>query len=289
MEALRRSLRGSWKDSSTVPKKDIVAFLSDYGLEDEFVGVCHGVMLGIASHIRVIDVHHNILRQDIRHGAVVLRQTAKFLPEAVHLAVVDPSVGSRRRAIAIETRWGEVFVGPDNGLLIPAVIERGGAKAAYELTDARFHLTPVSRTFQGRDVFAPVAAHLANGTSPADLGEPISPDDLVQLEVPEAWVHDDHLHAEVLQVDRFGNLQLNFLREALEKVGLPEGSIVEVRLEGHRLRVPFGVSFADVKAGEFVLIEDSYHYLSLAINKGDAAAKLRAHAGSTAIVGPIPV
>ena len=271
-----------------MPKREIVAFLSDYGLEDEFVGVCHGVMLGIAPHVRVIDVHHNILRQDIRHGAVVLRQTSRFLPEAVHLAVVDPSVGSKRRAVAIETRWGEVFVGPDNGLLVPAAAERGGIKGAYELTDARFHLTPVSRTFQGRDVFAPVAAHLANGTAPADLGESIDPEGLVQLEIPEAWPHDDHLHAEVLQVDRFGNLQLNFLRESLEKIGLPEGSMLEVRLEGHRLRVPFGVTFADVKPDEFVLVEDSYHYLSLAINKGDAAGKLRATAGSTVIVGPIP-
>lgn len=269
-----------------MPKRDIVSFLSDYGLEDEFVGVCHGVILGIAPHVRVIDIHHNILRQDIRHGAVVLRQTSPFLPDSVHLAVVDPSVGSTRRAIAVETKWGEVFVGPDNGLLPPAAEVRGGLKAAYELTDARFHLTPVSRTFQGRDVFAPAAAHIANGTSPADLGPTLDVADLVRLEIPEAWVHDDHLHAEVLQVDRFGNLQMNLARSALTDVGLEEGSVLEVRLEGHRLRVPFGSTFADVKAGEFVLVEDSYHALSLAINKGDAAAKLRASSGSTVIVGP---
>jgi len=245
-------------------------------------------MLGIAPHIRVIDVHHNIVRQDIRHGAVVLRQTAPFLPEAVHLAVVDPSVGSKRRAIAVETRWGEVFVGPDNGLLIPAALERGGIKGAYELSDARFHLTPVSRTFQGRDVFAPAAAHLANGTAPSDLGEGVPTEDLVTLEIPEAWVHDDHLHAEVLQIDRFGNLQLNFARDVLEEIGLVEGTMLEVRLEGHRLRVPFGATFADVKPDDFVLVEDSYHYLSLAINKGDAAGKLRAALGSTVIVGPVP-
>ena len=271
-----------------MPKREIVAFLSDYGLEDEFVGVCHGVMLGIAPHLKIIDVHHNILRQDIRHGAVVLRQTARFLPEAVHLAVVDPSVGSRRRAIALETRWGEVFVGPDNGLLVPAAEDRGGIKAAFELTDARFHLTPVSRTFQGRDVFAPVAAYLANGTAPGDLGEEIPLDEVVPLEIPEAWVHDDHLHAEVLQVDRFGNLQLNLARDALEKIGLEEGSMLEVRAEGHRLRIPFALTFADVKAEEFVLVEDSYQHMSLAINKGDAAAKLRAKPGTTVIVGPIP-
>ncbi|MDQ3940939.1 MAG: SAM-dependent chlorinase/fluorinase [Actinomycetota bacterium] len=268
-------------------KREIVTFLSDYGLEDEFVGVCHGVILGIAPHLRIIDVHHNILRQDIRHGAVVLRQSVRFLPDSVHLAVVDPSVGTTRRAIAVETGWGEVFVGPDNGLLVPAAIERGGIKRAFELTDERFQLTPVSHTFQGRDVFAPAAAHIANGADPSALGPAIKPDDLVQLEIPEAWIHDDHLHAEVLQVDRFGNLQLNFLRPHLEKIDLAEGSVLEVRLEGHRLRVPFGGRFADVKAGEFVLVEDSYHYLSLAINKGDAAAHLRARPRSTVIVGPV--
>ena len=269
-----------------VKRTPIVTFLSDYGLEDEFVGVCHGVMLKISPDLKIVDVNHNILRQDIRHGAVVLRQTAPFLPDAVHLAVVDPSVGSRRRAVAVETGWGEVFVGPDNGLLVPAAEITGGIKRAYELTDERFQLRPVSRTFQGRDTFAPVAAHIANGADPADLGPPIEPDDLVQLEIPEAWVHDDHLHAEVLQIDRFGNLQLNFGPHALELVDIARGAHLEVRLEGHRLKVPFGETFADVKSDDFILVEDSYHQLSLAINKGDAAAKLRASPGSTAIVGP---
>ena len=264
----------------------IVTFLSDYGLQDEFVGVCHGIMLKIAPDLKIIDVHHYILRQDIRHGAVVLKQSVPFLPDSVHLAVVDPSVGAKRRAIAIETSWGEVFVGPDNGLLLPAARDCGGIKKAYELTDERFHVRPVSRTFQGRDVFAPAAAHIANGADPSNLGPPIDVDDLVELEIPQAWVHDDHLHAEVLQVDRFGNLQLNFGPGRLEEVSIERGARLEVRIEGHRLRVPFGQTFADVKAGEFILVEDSYHYLSLAINKEDAAAKLRAHAGSTAIVGP---
>ncbi|MDP9067542.1 MAG: SAM-dependent chlorinase/fluorinase [Actinomycetota bacterium] len=270
-------------------KQDFVTFLSDYGLEDEFVGVCHAVMLRIAPHVRVIDVHHNILRQDIRHGAVVLRQSIPYLPESVHLAVVDPSVGSNRRAIALETGRGETFVGPDNGLLIPAAEESGGIRRAVELADRRFLLNPVSRTFQGRDVFAPAAAHIAAGVDPADIGPEIRVDDLVQLEIPEAWVHDDHLHAEVLQVDRFGNLQFNLGRGHLEKVSINTGGRCEVRVEGHRLQIPFGDTFADVQAGEFVLIEDSYHYVSLAINKGDAAGRLRARPGSTAIVGPSPV
>lgn len=267
-------------------KRQIVTFLSDYGLEDEFVGVCHGVMLRIAPAIQVVHVHHNILRQDIRHGAIVLQQSVRYLPDSVHLAVVDPSVGSGRRAVVVESAWGEVFVGPDNGLLVPAANDCGGIKRASEIADKRFMLTPVSRTFQGRDVFAPAAAHIANGVEPSEMGPEIDPGDLVQLEIPNAWVHDDHLHAEVLQVDRFGNLQLNVASDMLEDLGLVGNGDLEVRLEGHRLQVPLGATFADVASGRFVMIEDSYRHLSLAINKGDAAAHLRARAGSTAIVGP---
>jgi S-adenosylmethionine hydrolase len=269
-----------------VGKRQIVTFVSDYGLEDEFVGVCHGVMLRIAPTIQVVHVHHNILRQDIRHGAIVLQQSVRYLPDSVHLAVVDPSVGSGRRAVVLESTWGEVFVGPDNGVLIPAVKDCGGIKRAFEITDKRFMLTPVSRTFQGRDVFAPAAAHVASGVDPAEMGPAVEASDLVQLEIPNAWIHDDHLHAEVLQVDRFGNLQLNVGSQMLEDLGLVGNGALEVRLEGHRLTVPVGATFADVGPGQYVMIEDSYRHLSLAVNKGDAAAQLRARAGSTAIVGP---
>jgi hypothetical protein len=269
-------------------RPEIVTFLSDYGLEDEFVGVCHAVMLRIAPELRIVDINHNILRQDIRHGAVVLLQSLPYLPDSVHLAVVDPSVGSGRRAIVVETGRGERFVAPDNGLVVPAAEASGGIKRAYAIEDRRFLVTPVSHTFQGRDVFAPVAAHIAAGVEASELGPEVPPEDLVRMEIPEAWVHDDHLHAEVLQVDRFGNLQLNLLTEHLEKVGITSSDRVEVRIEGHRLQVPFGETFADVKSGDYVLIQDSYNYVSLAINKGDAAARLRAHAGSTAIVGVMP-
>lgn len=267
-------------------RREVVTFVSDYGLEDEFVGVCHGVMLRVAPHLRVIDIHHNILRQDIRHGAVVLLQSTHYMPDSVHLAVVDPSVGSTRKAIAIETGWGDIFVGPDNGLLIAAAEASGGMRRAFDITDERFMLTPVSRTFQGRDVFAPAAAHIANGVAPDELGPSLELDALIRIEIPEAWIHDDHLHAEVLQVDRFGNLQLNFGRDRLTAIGLENGARIEVRLEGQRLQVPFAATFADVEAGEFVLVEDSYKKLSLAVNKGDAAGRLRASPRSTVIVGP---
>jgi S-adenosyl-L-methionine hydrolase (adenosine-forming) len=271
-----------------VERRDVVTFTSDYGLEDEFVGVCHGVMLRIAPHLKIIDVHHNILRQDIRHGAIVLEQSVSYLPESVHLAVVDPTVGRDRRAIAIVTGWSEVFVGPDNGLLIPAAERSGGIRRAHQITELGFLLRPISRTFQGRDVFAPATAHIANGVDPAEMGPEVDVKDLIRLEMPEAWSHDDHLHAEVLQVDRFGNLQLNFGRSQLEAVGLSGSASLEVRLEGHRLTVPLASTYADVKAGDFVLVEDSYRHLSLSVNKGDARAQLRARAGSTVIVGPTP-
>lgn len=265
----------------------MVTFLSDYGLQDEFVGVCHGVMLRIAPKLRIVDLHHYILRQSVRHGAIVLQQSVQFLPDAVHLAVVDPSVGSDRLAIVIETGQDRVFVGPDNGLLIPAAECYGGITRAFQIANEAFLLNPVSRTFQGRDVFAPAAAHLANGVDLAELGPQLDPAELVRLEISDAWIHDDHLHGEVLQVDRFGNLQLNFGPAELDKIGVGIRETVEVRMEGHRLQVPVGETFADVDAGQYVLVEDSYNFLSLAINKGDAAARLRARAGSTAIVGPI--
>ncbi|MGH2698576.1 MAG: SAM hydrolase/SAM-dependent halogenase family protein [Actinomycetota bacterium] len=264
----------------------IVTFLSDYGLQDEFVGVCRGVMLGIKSDLRIIDIHHNILRQDVRHGAIVLQQSIKYMPDGVHLAVVDPAVGTERRAVAIETRHGNIFVAPDNGLVIPAVNESGGVRAAYLLANRSLMLSPMSATFHGRDVFAPAAAHIANGVELKEFGPELPSDELARLEVPIAWTHDDHLHAEVLQLDRFGNLQLNFDRRMLESVGMGDGKRVEIRMEGHRLQVPLGTSFADVEVGEFVLVEDSYEKLSLAVNKGDAAARLQAEAGSTIIVGP---
>jgi S-adenosylmethionine hydrolase len=269
-----------------VAKRELVTFLSDYGLEDEFVGVCHGVMLRIAPWLRIIDVHHYILRQDIRHGSIVLEQSVRYLPEGVHLAVVDPSVGSKRRAVVIECNSERVFVGPDNGLLMGAAEASGGIARAFDIRNEALLLTPISRTFQGRDVFAPAAAHIAAGVDPSELGPKLAADKLTRLELSEAWVHDDHLHAEVLQVDRFGNLQFNFDSAHLDRVNVTPNEVMEIRMEGHRLNVPFGDTFADVEAGHFVLVEDSYRHMSLAINKGDAAHKLQARAGSTAIVGP---
>ena len=263
-----------------------ITFLSDYGLEDEFVGVCHGVILRIAAHVRILDVHHNIRPQNVRHGALVLRQSIPFLPLAVHLAVVDPGVGSGRRAIALEVSSGAVLVGPDNGLLLPAATASGGIERAVELKDDAFFLSPVSRTFQGRDVFAPVAAHVANGVHVSELGPEIARSDLVPLSIPEAQIEGERVRAEVLQIDRFGNVQLNARPSQLAAAGLASGGETSVAIEGRRVAASLRETFSAVEEGELVLVEDSYGYLCLAVNRGRAADMTGARPGSSVILAP---
>ncbi|MDQ4143595.1 MAG: SAM-dependent chlorinase/fluorinase [Actinomycetota bacterium] len=261
-------------------KRETVGFLSDYGLEDEFVGVCHGVMLRIAPHVKIIDIHHNIRAQDVRHGALVLRQSMAFLPRHVHLAVVDPGVGSARRAVALQVASGAVLVGPDNGLLLPAAAASGGVERAVELTNEAFLLAPVSRTFQGRDVFAPVAAHVASGVPVSELGPDLAASELVPLSIPEARVEGELVHAEVLQIDRFGNIQLNARPPQVAAAGVAPGADARVVIQGREVTAPLRETFSAVGAGELVLVEDSYGYLCLALNRGRAADALGARPGA---------
>src|SRR5436309_1170991 len=159
----------------------IITFLSDYGLEDDFVGICHGVIASICRAARVIDLTHGVPRHDVRAGAVLLRGALSYVPLGVHLAVVDPDVGAERRAVAIRAGDGRLMVGPDNGLLWLAAEQAGGVIEAADIAHSRHGLEPVSATFHGRDIFAPVAAHLAAGVALADVGQPIDPDDLVRI------------------------------------------------------------------------------------------------------------
>ena len=144
----------------------VITFLTDFGLADDFVGVCHGVMKRIAPDCEVIDITHGIAPQAVLQGALTLANTLPYMPSGVHLAVVDPGVGTGRRALALRSGDGRFFVGPDNGLLLPAAERLGGIEAAHELTNPEYMLEPVSRTFHGRDVFSPAAAHLASGVDP---------------------------------------------------------------------------------------------------------------------------
>ena len=236
----------------------IVTFLTDFGLQDDFVGTCHGVIAGIAPDVRVIDITHGIEPQAVLQGAIVLRNTVPYMPVGVHLAVVDPGVGSHRRAVALRTRDGRLFVGPDNGLLMLAAAD---IEAAHELV--HYRLASVSRTFHARDIFSPAAAHLAAGVPLEELGPPIDPSTLVRVEVPPA----DPGHAVALVIDRFGNIATNLRREHLPA----PGTRVEVSLALDRYYAVVAETFADVATGELILYEDSYGMVTLAISNGNAA------------------
>jgi S-adenosylmethionine hydrolase len=248
----------------------LVTFLTDFGLQDDFVGTCHGVIAGIAPEARVIDLTHGIPPQAVLQGAVTLRNTVPYLPVGVHLAVVDPGVGGDRRAVAVETTDGRRFVGPDNGLLLLAADEIG-ISAAHELTEPRYRLARVSHTFHARDVFAPAAAHLAAGVPLADLGPPVDPATLVRIDVPEPEVGRTQISATVLVVDRFGNVATNARREHIAALGVQPGSRLEIRLALDRYYALLADTFADAKPGELILYEDSYGLVTLAISRGDAA------------------
>jgi S-adenosylmethionine hydrolase len=248
-----------------------VTFLSDFGLQDDFVGTCHGVIKRIAPDVEIIDVTHGIPPQQVLQGALVLANTTPYMPQGVHLAVVDPGVGSARRPLALRSRDGRLFVGPDNGLLVPAAERLGGIEAVHELANAEYALDSVSRTFHGRDLFAPAAAHLAAGVSIEELGPPLAADALAQLDLPEPDVGENRIRATVLYIDRFGNVQLNLTREHLEQAEVVPGTVVEIELGLDRYYAVAARTFGDARKGDVILYEDAYRNIALAISGGNAA------------------
>ncbi len=250
-----------------------MTFLTDYGLEDGFVAACHGVAARIAPTARLIDITHLVPPGDVRRGAAVLAQTVCYLPPAVHVAVVDPGVGTARRAIAV-TAGDSILVGPDNGLLSWTIDALGGATSAVHLTNGEFWLQPVSATFHGRDIFVPVAAHLAAGTSLEATGDPISVADLVVLPAPTSRLHDGEAEGEVMSVDRFGNVQLSIPAADVGRLGIGIGMPLLVRCGRRQLTVPYLDTFAAGAPGEIIAFTDSAGLISLAVNAGDAAEQL---------------
>ncbi len=249
----------------------IISFLTDYGLDDDFVGVCHAVMARIAPAVRVVDLTHGIARHDVREAALVLRRALPYTPPGVHLAVVDPEVGGARRAVALRVAAEDrLLVGPDNGVLAPAAAALGGVVEAVEVSRSPHRLEPVAATFHGRDLFAPVAAALAAGAPLAGAGDPLEPGELVGLELPVARVEGGVVVAHVLAVDRFGNAALDVAHEQVAGAGLRIGR--RVRVGGHEARL--ARTFADAAPGELVLYEDAYRTLALAVNRGSAAERL---------------
>lgn len=253
----------------------VISFLSDYGLDDDFVGVCHGVIASLCPGARIIDVTHGVPRHDVRAGAILLRGALPYLPIGVHLAVVDPDVGAERRAVAMRLADDRLLVGPDNGVLAPAAELAGGVIEAVDIAHSEFRLEPVSATFHGRDIFAPVAARLADGAPIARAGEPLDPDELVRLDFPRPRLEDGALVAHALYVDRFGNIQLDAGHEDLAETGLKLGRAVELQAgAGAPLQAHFARTFSDVDPGELLVYEDAYRRLAVAVSHGDAAERL---------------
>lgn len=247
-----------------------ISLTTDYGLSDGFVASLHGTMARLAPAVRVIDVTHLVPPGDVTRGASVLAQTVPHLPPAVHVAVIDPGVGTARRGIAVRAPGG-VLVGPDNGLLPWAADALGGAQTVVELANPDWFAATVSRTFHGRDIFAPVAARIAAGTDLAEAGPAVDPQSLVRLPDPVVAVGDGWLEAEVLTIDRFGNVQLAAPGEALAGLG-PELTVGGV----HAVR---GTTFAEAAPGGLVVFVDSADRVAIAVNGGRAAVVLAVTAG----------
>ena len=268
---------------------DTVSFLSDFGTRDEFVGVVKAVVRDLAPHALVLDLTHEIAPFDIRAGSLTLARTISYVPSGVVLAVVDPGVGTQRKAIAIEVADGEgVLVGPDNGLLAPAVAMAGGAGRAVVLTNTAFQLSAPGATFAGRDVFAPAAAHLCNGVDLFELGEPIDADLLVPGVVPLPREDAGSIVCEVLWVDRFGNCQLNLGPDEVAALGqrmqVSVGDLTgepTVRIAAHAR------TFDDIGVGAIGLVTDSYGMLALSLARRSAADELRIAAGDQVLLGPL--
>jgi S-adenosylmethionine hydrolase len=263
--------------------RPVVTLLSDYGLDDEFVGVCHGVIVGICPAAQIIDVTHGIAPQDVLGGALRLVAALPYLPVGVHVAVVDPGVGSDRRAVALRCDDGRFLVGPDNGLLWPALTGAGGLREGVEISRSPASVKPVSATFHGRDIFAPVAAHLAAGRSLAEVGGPLDPTTLVRLDVPSPRVLDGRLALTILLVDRFGNLQLNSHAQEGREMGLRPGCGIEIGEHPAR----YARTFADAAPGELIVYEDSTGHLAVAVNRGSAASLLNVQTGDELVLGPV--
>ena len=263
-----------------------VSFLSDFGHTDEFVGVVHGVIARIAPSTRVIDITHGVRRGDVYGGAMALTRAVQFMPNGVFLAVVDPGVGTERKAIAARTAVG-YFVGPDNGLLAPAVAMVGGSDLIVSIEDQRFQLPSQGGTFHGRDVFGPVAAVLASGQAGiGDLGPALPPGSISPILIPLAEpAGNGRIKTTVLWVDSFGNVQFNVGPDDLRSVSLGEGDDVSLEWESVVHRVAWRKTYGDVDEGEAVLHVDSHGQMALGVSGGHAGEVFGIGVGDSVVLG----
>lgn len=251
-----------------------VSFLSDFGYQDEFVGVVHGVLAKLAPESRVIDVGHGFPRGNVKAAALALTRAVQYLPEGVCIAVVDPGVGTARRAIAAETPWG-TFIGPDNGLLSPAVAMVGGAHKIVSIENPDAIIPSPGETFHGRDVFAPAAALIASGEAAIDeLGTQVPGEEIVPLLLPLTETEGGVITGEAWWVDQFGNVQTNIAPEDMGGIGVSPGETVTVKVGATMHSVPWASAYGDVEEGEILIHVDSVGLLALAVRGGSAAEEL---------------
>ncbi len=255
--------------------RPLITFLSDFGLSDGSVGVCHGVMHSIAPEVRVVDVAHDLSPFQLIPAAYLLRSTMPYFEIGVHIAVVDPGVGTDRRAVAMRTNDGRTLVGPDNGLLIPVALDSGGVAQVVEISGSPFRSDWVSRTFHGRDIFCPVGAHMATGKSLSEVGAPFDPEELTGLSLPKPTVSKGQIDAEALFSDRFGNVSLNLGREHMSGADFSPGSPIDLEIGGEIHRAIWRMAFDDSEPGDLILFEDSFGAIAVAFSHGCARNALK--------------
>jgi S-adenosylmethionine hydrolase len=254
-------------------RSPLISLTTDFGLKDPYAAEMKAVILSICPNAVTVDISHEVDKFDVRMGAYMLASAAPYFPEGtLHVAVVDPGVGTKRRPIIIQTARS-FFIGPDNGLLVLAA-EAQGVKRMYEIASRRLMLPHVSSTFHGRDIFAPAAAHLANGVSPEEFGPEIS--ETVKPSFAEVTRKDDALVGEVLHVDGFGNITTNIHVKNIRDLG--EGTL-QVELPHHKLELKLSKTYAEGKNQEPIAVMGSHDYLEIALNRGNAAAKFQAKPG----------
>jgi len=256
----------------------IISLLSDFGHKDPYVAEMKAVILSIAPQARIVDITHEIEKFNIRMGAYVLASAAPYFPpNTIHVAVVDPGVGTKRRSIIAETRRS-LYVGPDNGLLMLAA-HKEHITNVYQIDNPKYMLSKVSKTFHGRDIFAPAAAHLAQGNKPSDFGPAIQ--DYILPEFAKPHARNGELLGEVLHIDDFGNIISNITLEDLEKMEFHEGTSFLVRLGGKTLNIRFCSAYGEVPAGTPLALIGSSNFLEVADNQGNASRIFKAKVGDT--------
>ena len=264
--------------------KDLITFTSDFGYSEEWVAAVKGVILTINPSAAIVDISHQIPPFDIGKGAFVLAAALPYLPVAVHMAVVDPGVGTRRLAVALVVERGDVLVGPDNGLLVPVATRLGGVRQAYHLENQDFFHLPVHPTFHARDIFAPVAAHLSLGVGAEEMGLHVDADNLV----PAPWVRardgEGAVYATVIDVDRFGSLRLNAYPEQVRALGHDEGEKVMIGIGEEEVEAVLVSTFGEVEAGTPILFEDSSGVMAVGLSGASMAVRTGTHSGDTIIV-----